>query len=113
MLVELKSGATYNGKLENCDNRMNIILKGVICTSKDGDRFWSIEECYIRGNTIKYLCIPPEVLENFKEDPEENKNKKSNRHKGRSRGGRGRGRGGRRGGYSNRGRGSRGKKNSK
>ncbi|RWW75154.1 hypothetical protein BHE74_00016848 [Ensete ventricosum] len=27
----------------------------------DGDRFWRMPECYIRGNTIKYLRVPDEV----------------------------------------------------
>ncbi|KAJ1699633.1 hypothetical protein LUZ63_008145 [Rhynchospora breviuscula] len=33
----------------------------VICTSKDGDRFWRMPECYIRGNTIKYLRVPDKL----------------------------------------------------
>ncbi|KAB5521511.1 hypothetical protein DKX38_025830 [Salix brachista] len=27
----------------------------------DGDRFWRMPKCYIRGNTIKYLRVPDEV----------------------------------------------------
>ncbi|KAL0928620.1 hypothetical protein M5K25_000525 [Dendrobium thyrsiflorum] len=61
MLVELKNGETYNGHLVNCDTWMNIHLREVICTSKDGDRFWRMPECYIRGNTIKYLRVPDEA----------------------------------------------------
>jgi small nuclear ribonucleoprotein (snRNP)-like protein len=87
-LVELKNGETYNGHLVNCDNKMNINLREVICTSRvcpgrgsvtlltaacstshllflrppqDGETFWHIPECYIRGNNIKYLRIPDEV----------------------------------------------------
>jgi U6 snRNA-associated Sm-like protein LSm4 len=60
-LVELKNGETYNGHLVNCDTWMNIHLREVICTSKDGDHFWRMPECYIRGNTIKYLRVPDEV----------------------------------------------------
>ena len=30
-------------------------------TRQDGDTFWHIPECYIRGNNIKYLRIPDEV----------------------------------------------------
>ena len=33
-LVELKSGETYNGTLEKCDNWMNLNLREVICTSR-------------------------------------------------------------------------------
>ena len=70
MLVELKNGETYNGHLVSCDNWMNInlrevsddhncllltVLWQVICTSRDGDKFWRMPECYIRGSNIKYL----------------------------------------------------------
>ena len=48
MLVELKNGETYNGHLVSCDNWMNINLREVICTSRDGDKFWRMPECYIR-----------------------------------------------------------------
>lgn len=36
--------------------------------SKDGDRFWKMPECYIRGSTIKYLRIPDEVIDMVKEE---------------------------------------------
>ncbi|KAL9235771.1 hypothetical protein vseg_010507 [Gypsophila vaccaria] len=68
MLVELKNGETYNGHLVNCDTWMNIHLREVICTSKDGDRFWRTPECYIRGNTIKYLRVPDEVIDKVQEE---------------------------------------------
>ncbi|KAJ3693732.1 hypothetical protein LUZ60_009212 [Juncus effusus] len=68
MLVELKNGETYNGHLVNCDTWMNIHLREVICTSKDGDRFWRMPECYIRGNTIKYLRVPDEVIDKVQEE---------------------------------------------
>lgn len=68
MLVELKNGETYNGHLVSCDTWMNINLREVICTSKDGDKFWRMPECYIRGSTIKYLRIPDEVIDFVKED---------------------------------------------
>mmetsp|Transcript_11359 Transcript_11359/g.17080 ORF Transcript_11359/g.17080 Transcript_11359/m.17080 type:complete len:126 (+) Transcript_11359:124-501(+) len=42
---------------------MNICLRDVICTSKDGERFWKLPECYIRGNSIKYLRIPDEIID--------------------------------------------------
>ncbi|KAA3680453.1 U6 snRNA-associated Sm-like protein LSm4, partial [Paragonimus westermani] len=68
MLVELKSGETYNGHLAACDDWMNIHLKEVICTSRDGDKFWKMPECYIRGSIIKYLRIPDDVIDKVKED---------------------------------------------
>ena len=51
-LVELKNGETFNGHLVNCDNFMNITLREVYQTSADGDRFWKVKECYIRGSTV-------------------------------------------------------------
>ncbi len=42
---------------------MNIKLSDVIWTSRDGDRFWKLEEAYVRGNSIKYMTIPDEVLD--------------------------------------------------
>ncbi|XP_038632508.1 U6 snRNA-associated Sm-like protein LSm4 [Scyliorhinus canicula] len=67
-LVELKNGETYNGHLVSCDNWMNINLREVICTSRDGDKFWKMPECYIRGSTIKYLRIPDEIIDMAKEE---------------------------------------------
>ena len=61
MLVELKNGETYNGHLVSCDNWMNICLRDVICTSRDGDRFWKLPELVVRGNNIKYLRVPEEA----------------------------------------------------
>ncbi|XP_033231459.1 U6 snRNA-associated Sm-like protein LSm4 [Belonocnema kinseyi] len=84
MLVELKNGETYNGHLVSCDNWMNINLREVICTSRDGDKFWRMPECYIRGSTIKYLRIPDEVIDMVKEDVQ-----MKNRGRGDMKGGRG------------------------
>ncbi|XP_058790961.1 U6 snRNA-associated Sm-like protein LSm4 [Phymastichus coffea] len=96
MLVELKNGETYNGHLVSCDNWMNINLREVICTSRDGDKFWRMPECYIRGSTIKYLRIPDEVIDMVKEDVQM-KSRGRGEMKGRGgqnqRGGRGSGRG--------------------
>lgn len=66
--MELKNGETFNGLLVSCDNFMNINLREVICTSRDGDKFTKIKECYIRGSTIKYLRIPDEVIDQVKEE---------------------------------------------
>lgn len=55
MLVELKNGETLNGHLANCDNWMNLILKEVVQTSPEGDRFFRLPEVYIRGNNVGCL----------------------------------------------------------
>ncbi|KAL1198023.1 Sm-like protein LSM4 [Cardamine amara subsp. amara] len=99
MLVELKNGETYNGHLVNCDTWMNIHLREVICTAKDGDRFWRMPECYIRGNTIKYLRVPDEVIDKVQEEKTRTDRKPPGVGRGRGRGvddggARGRGRAG-------------------
>merc|ERR1712080_362788 len=68
MLVELKNGETYNGILVSSDNWMNISLKDVICTSRDGTIFHEMAEAYIRGCIIKYLRIPDDVIKNVREE---------------------------------------------
>ncbi|XP_011206481.1 uncharacterized protein LOC105228366 [Bactrocera dorsalis] len=87
MLVELKNGETYNGHLVSCDSWMNINLRDVICTSKDGDRFWRMPECYVRGSTIKYLRIPDEVIDMVKDDAQAKTRNRSEINKARISGG--------------------------
>lgn len=36
--------------------------------TQDGDKFWRMPECYIRGSTIKYLRIPDEIIDMVKEE---------------------------------------------
>mmetsp|Transcript_14078 Transcript_14078/g.20810 ORF Transcript_14078/g.20810 Transcript_14078/m.20810 type:complete len:141 (-) Transcript_14078:17-439(-) len=72
MLVELKNGDTYNGRLEMCDNWLNIKLADVIWTSRDGDKFHKLKEIFVRGNSIKYMTIPDEVMELVVEEEEQN-----------------------------------------
>lgn len=61
ILVELINGQTYNGHLISSDEYMNLQLRQVICTSRDGDNFWSSSESFITGNSVKFLIIPGEV----------------------------------------------------
>ena len=103
LLIELKDGTSFNGTLVNTDSFMNINLKEVTCTSKEGDRFWSIPECYVRGNTIKYFRLPDDVFDSVPDDD----GSSSRSHRGRGGAGQrsgGLGRGTVRGGSSTRGR---------
>ena len=109
LLVELKSGTTYNGRLVSCDTYMNINLRDVVCTSQDGERFVKLNECYIRGSSIKFLRLPDEAVDRVVEEESINGGRGRGRGGdggGRGRVGRGDGRGGRgRGGINSRGRG--------
>ncbi|EME47076.1 hypothetical protein DOTSEDRAFT_124881, partial [Dothistroma septosporum NZE10] len=100
MLVELKTGETLNGHLVACDTYMNITLKEVVQTSPDGDKFFRLPECYVRGNNIKYLRVPDEVVDAVKEQQTSQQGQR-----GGHRGGHGHERGGRGGGERGRGRG--------
>ncbi|KAI8802381.1 hypothetical protein BJ742DRAFT_833391 [Cladochytrium replicatum] len=104
VLLELKTGETYNGHLVNCDNWMNINLKGVIVTAPDGERFWKLPEVYIRGATIKYLRIPDAVVDTVREDQYHNRQGGGGGRGGQGSGGN-RGRGGGPGNYRGGGRG--------
>ncbi|KAJ5078183.1 u6 snRNA-associated sm-like protein lsm4 [Anaeramoeba ignava] len=86
--IQIKTGEAYNGKLSNCDNRMNLLLEEVICTSKDGDRFWKMKEVYIRGSALRDIRIQKEALEHIsrrdyakrrKNRPMQNPREKTNR----------------------------------
>merc|ERR1719497_164621 len=92
MMVELKNGETYSGVLASCDGFMNLHMRDIVCTSRDGECFWKIPECYVRGNSIKYLRLPDEVIDMVKDEPQTRKEIRQ-QFKGRA-GGRGRGRGG-------------------
>ncbi|KAJ1914370.1 hypothetical protein IWQ60_008835 [Tieghemiomyces parasiticus] len=107
--VELKNGETYTGHLDQCDNFMNLTLREIKQTSADGQKFWHLPECYVRGSTIKYVQMPPEILDLVKEDMNQNHQRgpggRGGRGGGGGRGGRG-GRGQHRGGtWAGRGRG--------
>ncbi|KAA8910995.1 hypothetical protein FN846DRAFT_888028 [Sphaerosporella brunnea] len=106
MLVELKNGETLNGHLVSCDTYMNLTLREVVQTSPDGDRFYRLAEAYVRGNNIKYLRLPDELIDTVKEQQamqqaqgHHGRGGGSDRGGGRfQRGGRGGGRGAPRGG---------------
>ncbi len=56
MLIELKNGDTYNGRLVSCNKFMNICLKDVICTSRV-NLFISIHYSIIYNLIIKIFIF--------------------------------------------------------
>jgi len=66
--IELKNGETYNGNLVNIDGYMNLNLKEVICTSRDGEKFWKMPNVYVRGLSIKYVRLRPDILNAVTDD---------------------------------------------
>lgn len=62
---------------------------------QDGDKFWRMPECYIRGSTIKYLRIPDEIIDMVREEAAKGRGRggpqQQKQQKGRGMGGAGRG----------------------
>ncbi|RCI10449.1 hypothetical protein L249_4279, partial [Ophiocordyceps polyrhachis-furcata BCC 54312] len=108
MLVELKNGETLNGHLVACDTWMNLTLRDVVQTSPEGDKFLKLKEAYVKGNNIKYLRVPDEIMELVSESQKAHPSGFRGGRGGQSRGdhgGRGGDRGRSRGGGRGRGRG--------
>ena len=63
MSVELKNGETYAGLLVGIDKFMNLHMRDIVASDKDGERLWKIPDCYVRGNTVKGLRLPEEIVD--------------------------------------------------
>ncbi|KAL4473229.1 hypothetical protein ABPG72_015610 [Tetrahymena utriculariae] len=89
VMVELKSGDTYIGILEDADRFMNIQLTEVIFTSKDSKKFMNIDQIYIKGASLKYFQMDEAVIDKaieeqeiLNEQKEEAKNKMKQKKEG-------------------------------
>lgn len=51
---------------------MNLHLREVIYTSRDGDSFHRMAEVYVRGNTVKYLRVPEAAMAKVSEEDMKN-----------------------------------------
>lgn len=71
------------------------LIDGLTLLWQDGDKFWRMPECYIRGSTIKYLRIPDEIIDMVKEEVVSKGRGRGgtqqNKQQGKGRGGAGRG----------------------
>lgn len=55
--IELETGQLYRGKLSAVEDNMNIQLKDVTVTHKDG-HVTAAEQCFIRGSHIRFFVLP-------------------------------------------------------
>lgn len=55
--VEIKTGQIYRGTLETVEDNMNIQLKQVVMTGRDG-QVTPMENVMLRGSSIRYFIIP-------------------------------------------------------
>jgi U6 snRNA-associated Sm-like protein LSm4 len=63
VLVEVKSGETFNGTLLACDVWMNIRLGDVVRTDADGVRCHALREVLVRGSAVKCVRLPDNVID--------------------------------------------------
>ncbi|KAF9438076.1 small nuclear ribonucleoprotein Sm D3 [Entomortierella beljakovae] len=60
--IELKTGAVYRGTLFEAEDNMNIQLKDITMTARDG-RVTQLDQVYIRGSHIRFFIVP-DMLKN-------------------------------------------------
>jgi len=69
-LVELKNGDSYSGTLAAVDNLMNIRLEDTIFTPRGAQHFERLKECTIRGQFVKFVRFPDDILDFVAEQQE-------------------------------------------
>ncbi|KAF8609022.1 Sm-like ribonucleoprotein [Ceratobasidium sp. AG-I] len=60
--VELKSGALYRGKLADAEDSLNISLREITVTGRDG-KVSQLDQVYIRGSMVRFFIVP-DMLQN-------------------------------------------------
>ncbi|WVR05457.1 hypothetical protein IAU60_002473 [Kwoniella sp. DSM 27419] len=55
--VELKTGEMYRGKLMEAEDSLNIAMREITVTARDG-RVSQLEQVYIRGSMIRFIIVP-------------------------------------------------------
>ncbi|CAO3610110.1 unnamed protein product [Cunninghamella blakesleeana] len=60
--LELKTGQLYRGKLLEAEDNMNIQMKEITVTTRDG-RVSQLDQVYIRGSSVRFFIVP-DMLKN-------------------------------------------------
>ncbi|KAJ3122219.1 small nuclear ribonucleoprotein Sm D3 [Nowakowskiella sp. JEL0407] len=60
--LELKTGFIYRGKLLDAEDNMNVQLRDITVTARDG-RVTQLEQVYIRGSQVRFFIVP-DMLKN-------------------------------------------------
>lgn len=55
--VELKSGQLYRGRLHEVEDSMNMQMRDVTVTARDG-KLSQMEHCFIRGSSVRLVVVP-------------------------------------------------------
>ncbi|KAJ1344174.1 hypothetical protein BSLG_001314 [Batrachochytrium salamandrivorans] len=60
--IELKTGAVYRGKLLNAEDNMNVQLRDITHTARNG-RVSQLDQVFVRGSQIRFVIVP-DMLKN-------------------------------------------------
>ncbi|KAJ8325962.1 hypothetical protein BDV3_003819 [Batrachochytrium dendrobatidis] len=60
--IELKTGSVYRGKLLNAEDNMNVQLRDITHTARNG-RVSQLTQVFIRGSQIRFVIVP-DMLKN-------------------------------------------------
>ncbi|KZZ93902.1 Like-Sm ribonucleoprotein (LSM)-related domain protein [Ascosphaera apis ARSEF 7405] len=55
--LEITSGEVYRGKLLEAEDNMNVQLKDITVTARDG-RVSHLDQVYIRGSHVRFIIVP-------------------------------------------------------
>ncbi|KAG0153130.1 hypothetical protein PDIDSM_4980 [Penicillium digitatum] len=55
--IEITSGVVYRGKLLEAEDNMNVQLKDITVTARDG-RVSHLDQVYIRGSHVRFFIVP-------------------------------------------------------
>ncbi|KAL8940187.1 MAG: hypothetical protein Q9211_002405 [Gyalolechia sp. 1 TL-2023] len=55
--LEITSGQVYRGKLIEAEDNMNVQLKDITVTARDG-RVSHLDQVYIRGSHVRFFIVP-------------------------------------------------------
>ncbi len=55
ILIRLKDGTEYKGKLKEYDNFMNVILTDALEFNKEKEETDKFEEIFVRGNNVLFI----------------------------------------------------------
>ncbi|CAG8443332.1 21943_t:CDS:2 [Rhizophagus irregularis] len=60
--LELNNGTVYRGKLSEAEDNMNVQLREITVTARDG-RVSQLDQVYIRGSHVRFFIVP-DMLKN-------------------------------------------------
>ncbi|KAF2734525.1 Sm-like ribonucleoprotein [Polyplosphaeria fusca] len=55
--LEISSGEVYRGKLLEAEDNMNVQLRDITVTARDG-KVSHLEQAYVRGSHVRYFIVP-------------------------------------------------------